>query len=43
MLKSCVLCMEGRELLANLVLLDMHDFDVILGMDWFASYHGSVF
>ena len=26
----------------DLVLLDMHDFDVILGMDWFSSYHASV-
>ena len=25
---------EGRELLADLVLLDVMDFDVILGMDW---------
>ena len=41
-LKSCILCIEGRELLANLVLLDMHDFDVILGMDWLASYHAIV-
>ena len=24
------------------MLLDMHDFDVILGMDWLASYHTSV-
>ena len=28
-----------QELLANLVFLDMHDFDVILVMDWLASYH----
>ena len=41
-IKSCIICIEGRELLADLVLLDMHDFDVILGMDWLASYHASV-
>ena len=41
-LKSCIICIDGRELLADLVLLDMHDFDVILGMDWLASYHTSV-
>ena len=41
-LKSCIICIEGRELLADLVLLDMHDFDVILGMDWLASYDASV-
>ena len=32
-LKSCIICIEGRDLLTDLVLLDMHDFDVILGMD----------
>ena len=41
-LKSCIICIEGRELLADLVLLDMQDFDVILGMDWLASYHACV-
>ena len=41
-LKSCIPCIKGRELSANLVLLDMHDFDVILGMDWLASYHVTV-
>ena len=25
---------EGHEFMANLVLLDIQDFDVILGMDW---------
>ena len=41
-LKSCIICIEGIELLADLVLLDMYDFDVILGMDCLASYHDSV-
>ena len=41
-LKSCIICIEGRELLADLLLLYMHDFDVILGMDWLAAYHASV-
>ena len=41
-LKSCIICIEGRELLADLLLLDMNDFDVILGMDWLASYHASM-
>ena len=40
--KSFIICIEGRELLADLVLLDMNDFDVILGMDWLASYHTGV-
>ena len=31
-----------REMTIDLVLLDLHDFDLILGMDWLASYHASV-
>ena len=30
---------EGRELLADLVLLDVIDFDVILEMDWLARHY----
>jgi hypothetical protein len=41
-LKSCMFCIEGRELSADLVLLGMHDFDVILGMNWLVAYHASV-
>lgn len=30
------------ELLADLILLEMHDFDVILGMDWLAADHATL-
>ena len=33
---------EGRELLADLILLDVIDFDVILGMDWLAQHYASL-
>ena len=33
---------EGRKLLADLVLLDIMDFDVILGMDWFSQHYATV-
>ena len=33
---------EGRELLADLVLLDVIDFDVIVGMDWLAKHYTTV-
>lgn len=29
----------GRDIVADLILLDMVDFDVILGMDWLSPYH----
>ena len=28
--------------MANLILLDIHDFDVILGMDWLSRHHAIV-
>ena len=31
---GCRVIIEGHEFMANLVLLDIQDFDVILGMDW---------
>ena len=39
---SCLMLVEGRELLADLVLLDVIDFDVILGMDWLARHYASL-
>ena len=33
---------EGRELLVDLVLLDVIDFDVIMGMDWLAKHYAIV-
>ena len=32
----------GQEFLADLILLDIHDFDVILGMDWLSRHHDTV-
>ena len=41
-LKSCVIQIEDREMLADLILMDMYDYDVILGINWLAAYHASV-
>ena len=40
--KSCSIRIGERELPTDLVVLDMHDFDAILGMDRLATYHASV-
>ncbi|XP_043710311.1 uncharacterized protein LOC122659244 [Telopea speciosissima] len=32
--ESCMVQLEGRDLRVDLYLLDMQDFDIILGMDW---------
>ena len=41
-LPSYPVLMEERELLADLVLLDVISFDMILGMNWLAQYYASV-
>ncbi|XP_070056797.1 uncharacterized protein [Nicotiana tomentosiformis] len=37
--QSCVITFYGYETIADLLLLDMIDFEVILGMDWLSPYH----
>lgn len=39
---SCRVEIEGRKLKVDLILLDIKDFDVILGMDWLAAQHAHV-
>lgn len=40
--KDCMIQMSDRTLQANIILLNMSDFDVILGMDWLSTYHASI-
>ena len=42
MMKNCPVMIGYQEMLVDLVLLDLRDLDVILGMDWLASYHASI-
>ena len=42
MLRDCLVMIGYKEMPVDFVLLDLQDFDIILGMDWFASYHASV-
>ena len=42
MLPSCDVDVGGVTLPADLIVLDMIDFDVILGMDWLALHHACV-
>ena len=36
---NCTVLLGEVNLPADLIILDMHDFDVILGMDWLEKYH----
>lgn len=40
--RSCKVTIGKMDIVANLMLLDMTDFDIILGMDWLASCHASL-
>ena len=40
--KDCVLEIGDKELIVDLMPLTIHDFDLILGMDWLATYHASI-
>ncbi|XP_024047903.1 uncharacterized protein LOC112101454 [Citrus clementina] len=40
--KSCVIRLCDKEFLVDLLPLEMHDFDLILGMDWLGPYHVSI-
>ncbi|XP_028064071.1 uncharacterized protein LOC114267244 [Camellia sinensis] len=39
---ACELFLENATLYADLIPLDMGDFNVILGMDWLAKYHATI-
>ena len=39
---GCRVIIKGYEFRANLVLLDIQDFDVILGMDWLSRHHATM-
>nr|XP_018630035.1 uncharacterized protein LOC104107271 [Nicotiana tomentosiformis] len=40
--RNYIITVQGREILADLNLLDMVDFDIIAGMDWLSSCHAIV-
>ena len=42
MFNDCEILVEGVELKANLILLEMSNFDVILKMDWFSNHRASI-
>ncbi|XP_075101825.1 uncharacterized protein LOC142177253 [Nicotiana tabacum] len=40
--RNYIITVQGREMFADLNLLDMVDFDIIAGMDWLSSFHATV-
>ncbi|KAL5539424.1 hypothetical protein UlMin_044282 [Ulmus minor] len=41
-LQATPVIIDGRELYVDLVVLEMHDYDVILGMDWLSKYNAKI-
>ena len=40
--RDCPICINKIELEANMILLPLHEFDVILGMEWLTKHHAIV-
>ena len=40
--RGCVISFGGHELVADLILLDVGEFDVILGMEWLSEWHSTL-
>ena len=40
--KDCKIKVYDRELLGNLVVLDIKDFDLILDMDWLSKHYAKI-
>ncbi|XP_011629337.1 uncharacterized protein LOC105421918 [Amborella trichopoda] len=40
--RQCGITIDGCDLPVNLIILDIQDFDVILGMDWLYKHHATV-
>ena len=38
-LRACLLTVDGRELLTELIVLDMDEYEIILSMDWLSKYN----
>ena len=40
--RKCIIGLDETQFVADLIMLPMSEFDVILGMDWVSSYHVSL-
>jgi hypothetical protein len=42
MVKNCPIHIDGKTVSTNLIIFDMHGFDIILGMDWLSANHAII-
>ena len=41
-LRACPIIVDDKELFADLIVLDMDEYEIILGMDWLSKYHAKI-
>ena len=41
-LRACPIVVDDRVLFADLIVLDMNDYEIILGMDWLSKYYAKI-
>ena len=41
-LRACPIIVDDRELFVDLIVLDMDEYEIILGMDWLSKYHAKI-
>ena len=42
LVKACEVSISGNTLCVDLIILEMHDYDVILGMDWLSKHYAKI-
>ena len=41
-LRACPIVVDDRELFIDLIVLDMDEYEIILGMNWLSKYHAKI-
>ena len=41
-LRACPITVDDRELFVDLIMLDMDEYEIILGMYWLSKYHSKI-
>ena len=42
LLKACEVSINDNTQCVDLIILEMHDYDVILGIDWLSKHYGKI-
>ena len=42
LIKACEVSINGHKLCVDVIILEVYDYDVILGIDWLWKYHAKI-